>query len=228
MLTFALALAAASVLVVSPAQSADKLPQTLHFTTDAPTDAVVFNRYGAVVLADSSSGLPVTISADPNTPACVADSGPVFIYGNVTLLHGGPCTIYADQPGDDQYAPAERISMTFQVVREETGLTAAKASKGLLGLNPTTFRATLERNAWFGPGYGTQPFVGEPVTFSVGGKKMCTATTVAVADGTFFGSAVATCKKAIGVAAALKYKTYTASYAGSQDYKPVTATGVLK
>lgn len=206
----------------------EKQPQTLHFTTEPPTDAVVFYRYNAVVLAESSSGLPVTISADPNTPACFADSGPVFIYGNVVLLHGGTCTIFADQPGNDEFAPAERITMTFEIAREETELVAAKASKGLLGLSPTTFKANLSRNAWFGPGQGFQPFVDELVTFSVAGKKVCSAKTVHVDDGSFFGAAVATCKASIGLGAALSAKSYTASYAGNQDYKPASATGVLK
>jgi hypothetical protein len=51
---------------------------------------------------------------------------------------------------------------------------------------------------------------------------------VYVDTGTFPGSAVATCKATIGLSAALKYKSYTATYAGSQDYKPSTATGVLQ
>ncbi len=214
----------------APAAADDvvKQEQTLHFTTDVPTDAVVFHRYGAVVLAESSSGLPVTISADPNTPACLAGSGPVLIYGNVLLLHGGPCTIFADQAGNDEYAPAQRISMTFEIAREETYLTATKASKGVLGLSPTTFRASLMRDGWFGPSQGILPFVDAQVAFSVGGKQVCTAKTVYVDTGTFPGSAVATCKATIGLSAALKYKSYTATYAGSQDYKPSTATGVLQ
>lgn len=227
-LAFALGLSAFAVPGPAAADDGVKQPQTLHFTNEAPTDAVVFDRYGAVVLAESSSGLPVTISADPNTPACFADSGPVFIYGNVSLNHGGPCTIFADQPGDDTYAPAQRISMTFEIARADTYSAAAKASKGLAGLSPTTFRATLDRDGWFGPGQGIMPFVGAPITFSVGGKKMCTATTVQVDDGSFWGVALATCKATIGLPAALKYKSYTASFAGTQDYKPSTATAVLQ
>lgn len=218
-----------SALVPGPAAAeAVKQPQTLHFTTEPPTNAVVFDRYGAVVLAESSSGLPVTISADPNTPACWASSGPVIVYGNVTLNHGGPCTIFADQPGDETYAPAQRITMTFQIARAQTYATASKASKGLAGLSPTTFRATLSRDGWFGPGQAVMPFVGAPITFSVGGRTMCTATTVHVDDGSFWGVASATCKAAIGLPAALKYKSYTASYAGSQDFTPSAATGVLQ
>jgi hypothetical protein len=226
---------AAPVIALAVAAPADadgeKLPQTLHFTSDVPTGVTVVrdSRYYITVTAESSSGLPVEISIDPGTPACALTGiPPGFVYGNVAPAHAGTCTVFADQAGNDEYAPAERISMTFEIGAEPTYLTAAKASKGALGLTPTTFRASLETGGWFGPGWGLQPFEGEPVSFSVGGKKLCTATTVHVDDGSFFGAATATCKAVIGPAAALKYSTYTATYAGRQDYLPSTATGVLK
>jgi len=229
--TFALALtlAAAPVAVAAPAHAEEKLPQTLHFTSEAPTDAIVGYRYHYAVTAESSSGLPVELSADPNTPACEVSPFPPFIYGNVIALHGGTCTVFADQPGDDQFAPAERISMTFEIARELTTLDAAKATKGVLGLSGTTFSANLHRRGWFGPGYGAMfGYENQQVTFSVGGKKICTGTTKPVDDGTFFGGAVATCKAPIGVNAAFTKSTYTASFAGDEDYLPVTAVGQLR
>lgn len=212
------------------ADDVPKVPQTLQFTSDVPSGVSVVHdsRYFITVTAESTSGLPVEISTDPNTPACAGSGLGGFIYGNIIPVHAGTCTVFADQAGDDQYAPAERISMTFEIAPEPTYLTAAKASKGALGLTPTTFRASLETGGWFGPSWGLHPFLGQQVSFSVGGKKMCTATTVHVDDGTFFGAATATCKATIGLTAALKYSSYTATFAGTQDYLPSTASGVLK
>ncbi|RNL80040.1 hypothetical protein EFL95_14070 [Nocardioides marmorisolisilvae] len=207
-----------------------KAPQTLHFTTPAPADAIVGFRYDYEVDAASSSGLPVTITADPTTPACQINpfgGGP--IYGNVTAVHAGTCRIFADQAGDDQYEAAPRITMTFQIARELTTLDAAKASKGVLGISGTTFSADLHRRGWFGPGYGAMfAFPGQTVRFYVGGKLICSAVTVQKDDGTFFGGGIATCKAPIGVQAALKYNSYTAVYGGSQDYLPSTAVGKLQ
>jgi len=226
----ALTLTLAQVAVAVPAHAeTEKLPQTLHFTAEPPTDAIVGYRYNYVMTAESSSGLPVVLTADPSTPACAVSPEPPFIYGNVVPVHGGTCTVFADQPGDDQYAPAERISVSFEIARELTTLEAATATKGLLGLAGTTFSANLHRRGWFGPGYGAMfPYAGQEVVFSVAGRKVCTGTTKVVDDGTFFGGAVATCKASIGVYAALTQHSYTARFAGDQDFLPVAAVGQLK
>lgn len=212
---------------LASASATGQTPQTLQFTSSPPTDAVVGFRYGYGVTATSSSGLPVVLTADPATPACSAGSETPMIYGNVSAIHAGTCTIFADQPGDATYAAAPRISMTFQIAQETTVVATKSASKGILGLTPTTFKATLTAGGWFGPAHGQLPFGGEPITFRVGGKVMCTGTTVYVNDGTLFGSAVATCKATLGPQAAWKNNTYTATYAGSQDYSGSSATGKL-
>jgi len=207
----------------------DKKAQTLHFTSAPITDAIVGYRYNYTVTAESDSGLEVELSTDPNTPACAMSGFPPFIYGNVVPLHAGTCTVFADQPGNDQYAPAERITMTFQIGRELTTLEAFKASKGILGISGTTFKANLHYRGWFGPSYGAAfPYPGQEVKFYVGGKLICSAVTVQQDDGSFFGGAIATCKAPIGVQAALKYNSYTAVYASSQDYLPSTAIGKLQ
>jgi len=218
------------ILSSTPAVGDDsgRLPQTLHFTSEPP-DAVVYWRYGYTVTAESTSGLPVVLTADPSTPSCnVSTASLPPGYGNVFVGSAGPCTLFADQPGNDQYAPAERISMTFQVAREPSILLAKKASKGLLGLTPTTFSANLVILSWWGFDQAYVPYPKQLVTFSVGGKKVCSATTVEVDDGSFFGSAVASCKATIGLLAARKYSSYTADYAGDVDFLPSTATGVLQ
>lgn len=229
-LTLALMLAVAPTSVAAVAHAdPGQQPQTLNFTSEPPSDAVVGYRYGYGVTAESSSGLPVELTGDPDTPACNVSPLPPFIYGNVSAVHAGTCTVFADQPGNDEYAPAERISMTFEIARELTVLEAKKASKGLLGLSGTTFSADLHYQGWFGPGYGAMfPYVGQEVIFFVGGKKICTGTTKAVDDGSFFGAAIATCKAPIGVYSALTKSTYTARFVGAADYLPSTAVGQLK
>ncbi len=229
--TLALLATLALTFAVLPSAHADpeKRPQTLHFTSEPPTDAIVGYRYGYAVTAESSSGLPVQLTGDQDTPACVVSPFPPFIYGNVSARHAGTCTVFADQPGDDEYASAERISMTFAIARELTTLVAKKATKGALGLSGTTFSADLRYRGWFGPGYGAMfGYVGQVVTFSVGGKKICSATTKAVDDGSMFGAAIATCKAPIGVNSALTRSTYTAAFAGAADYLPSTAVGQLR
>lgn len=206
-----------------------KKPQTLHFTLPPISDAIVGYRYGYAVTAESSSGLPVTLTGDPGAPVCSVGSEPPFIYGNVSALHAGTCNVYANQPGNDEFLPAQQIVYSFQIGRESTDLVAYKASKGVLGISGTTFKADLHYTGWFGPGYGAQfAYPGQTVKFYVGGKLICSAVTVQMDDGTFFGGGIATCKAPIGVQAALKYNTYTAVYGGSQDYLPATAIGKLQ
>ncbi|MFL6155610.1 MAG: hypothetical protein ACJ72D_05960 [Marmoricola sp.] len=226
-------LLAAAVLVLAPlavlspagADVTGTTPQTLHFTSDPPTDAIVGYRFLYAVTAESSSGLPVVYSGDPSSDVCQVVNEEPFIYGNVSPDHAGLCTVYVDQPGNDVYAPAPRITMHFQIGRELTTLDAAKASKGVLGLSFTTFSADLHYRGWFGPGYGALfAYPDQLIVFRVGGKVMCTATTVQKDDGTFFGGGVATCKAKIGPNLALKYNSYTATYGGSRDYLPSTAT----
>jgi hypothetical protein len=226
-------LLAAAVLVLAPlavlspagADVTGTTPQTVHFTSDPPTDAIVGYRYLYGVTAESSSGLPVVYSGDPSSDVCQVVNEEPFIYGNVYPDHAGLCIVYVDQPGNDVYAAAPRITMHFQIGRELTTLDAAMASKGLLGTSYTTFKANLRYRGWFGPGYGALfAYTDQTVVFRVGGKVMCTGTTVYVDDGNLFGAAIATCKAKIGLNLALKYNSYTATYGGSRDYLPSTAT----
>lgn len=207
-----------------------KKAQTLRFTVLPPDDAVVYARYNYEIEAVSTSGLPVTLTSDPATPAChISPFGGGPIYGNLSTDQAGTCRIFADQPGNEEYLPAEQISYTFQVGRELTTLVASPASKGLLGLSGTTFKADLHYRGWFGPSYGAGfPYVDQKISFYVGGKLMCSATTVLGKDDYLFGGGIATCKVPIGVQAALKYHSYTAVYEGSRDYLPSTAIGKLQ
>jgi hypothetical protein len=220
-----LVLAPLAVLSPAGAEVTGTTPQTIHFTSDPPTDAIVGYRYLYGVTAESSSGLPVVYSGDPSSDVCSVYDEEPFIYGNVSPDHAGTCTVHVDQPGNGVYAPAPRITMTFQIGREATFLYPAKASKGVLGTSYTTFKANLTQRGWYGPGYGAEfAYTDQLVVFRVGGKVMCTGTTVFVDDGSIFGAATATCRAKIGLNLALKYNSYTATYGGSRDYLPSTAT----
>jgi hypothetical protein len=126
----------------------------------------------------------------------------------------GTCTIRARQDSNVFYQPAE-ATVSFAIGRAKPAVSPWNTRKGLLGLAPTTFSASVYRTE---RPYGVPGQVaGGTVTFSVAGKPMCSATTD--------GSGVATCKASIGLANWLNEKSFTASFAGSTYYEPATATG---
>ncbi|MFL6061787.1 MAG: hypothetical protein ACJ72E_11180 [Marmoricola sp.] len=167
------------------------------------------------VSAKSTSGLPVKVTVDPS-------SGDTCDYAPTTqdptwvgAEHAGTCVVDFDQAGDDTYAPAPRVTRTIVIDRDHAVLVADPAQKGILGLTPTKFASKLIYPRGFGV-----PLVGEKVSFSVAGKTLCT--------GVVGNDGYARCSAPVGVAAAFSQKTYTATYAGSRDYYPVTSTGQLR
>ena len=208
-----------------------KSPQTLSFTSTPPSGADWFfgdfhGSVGYVAQAVSTSGLPVAYSVDPSSAeicriAGVFQENPIHGSGAAILFDAaGTCTINADQAGDDAYLPAERSSQSFVIERVPTWLSAARVSKGVLGLTPSTFTATLSvPYEAGGPGWGLEGLPGQPIDFSVAGKRVCTATTDA--DG------AATCTATVGIVNALLQSSYTATYGGSADYLGAAAQGKL-
>jgi hypothetical protein len=90
--------------------SLGKGPQTIIFTSTAPTNAVVGGpTYTPTAIA--SSGLPVTLTIDSTTSAnCSIDSS-----GVVTFTAAGSCTIDANQAGNSSYNSAPQAQQTFAV-----------------------------------------------------------------------------------------------------------------
>ncbi|MDR2335991.1 MAG: IPTL-CTERM sorting domain-containing protein [Burkholderiaceae bacterium] len=83
------------------------LPQTISFTSQAPTAAAVGGAaYQAGANADS--GLPVTLTS--TTPQVCTVQG-----GVVTFVGTGTCVLAADQPGDSTYLAAEQVTQSFAV-----------------------------------------------------------------------------------------------------------------
>lgn len=131
----------------------------------------------------------------------------------------GICSVVATQPGNTEWALAPGIVQNFLVSKETSALSAARVSKGLLGLTPSTFKATLTRPTRFGPGWVDGPYAGQTVTFAVAGRTMCSAVTNS--------KGVATCKATIGGSAASTAHSYVATYAGDSLTAGTSATGVL-
>jgi hypothetical protein len=224
--------AAVAALAATPgaASAAGSTPQTLAFTTTPPTGSDWFfgdfhGAPGYVAHAAATSGLPVTYSVDAaSAGTCritgVLEDNPIYGPGaEIEFLDAGVCTIHADQAGDEEFAPAAQASQSFVIEKVQTWITASHATKGVLGLTPSTFSATLQVPQQMGPGWLTVGYPGQLVTFTVGGRRACSAYTGT--DG------VATCKAPIGLAAAVRESTYTAAYAGNASYRPSNAVGKL-
>jgi hypothetical protein len=203
---------AASAGSASPVSQVDRHPQTVSFGT-LPPDAAIYGEGVYSVVARATSGLPVTLSIAPDAAGVCALSD-----STVMFTGAGTCTVLADQAGDDYWLPAEQVSQSFVIGKATPTLGAYSASKGVVGLTPTTFSADLRRRLVIGSPSG--PIAGEVVTFTVAGRAMCSATTNS--DG------VATCDATIGLRNALNESSYGAVYDGSTNYWGVTATGSLR
>jgi hypothetical protein len=86
------------------------LPQTITFTSTAPTDAKVGGP-SYEVSATATSGLGVTLTS--GSSACTV-SGPQGT-STVSFVNVGTCTINADQDGDATWSPAPRVTQSFAV-----------------------------------------------------------------------------------------------------------------
>lgn len=108
------------------------LPQTISFTSTAPTAAQVGGFYTAQ--ANASSGLAVSLSIHPDSSGICSLTAP-----DVIFAAAGTCTILANQAGDDEYLPAEQVQQSFLIAQSTTPPSTATpvpvlGSLGLLGL----------------------------------------------------------------------------------------------
>jgi sugar lactone lactonase YvrE len=88
------------------------LPQTISFSSDAPTGALPGDDY--TVSADGGdSGNPVTFSTQSDGVCSVSDNGDGTAY--VSLDHAGDCVLDADQAGNGDYADATTAHQTVTV-----------------------------------------------------------------------------------------------------------------
>jgi hypothetical protein len=82
--------------------------QTISFTSTPPN--ADRNDPPYTVTATTTSGLPVTFSADPSSNGVCSVSG-----STVSFEGRGTCIIYANQPGDANWLPAPQVQQVFKV-----------------------------------------------------------------------------------------------------------------
>lgn len=108
-----------------------KLEQSILFD---PLPDRTFGEAPFVITATASSGLPVSF---------VAFSGTCRVDGNgVTLLSAGPCTIEAQQPGNDDYFPATAVAQEFEIHPATQAITFAPLPDQFFGAEPFVISAT--------------------------------------------------------------------------------------
>ena len=90
-----------------------KADQTITF--DAPS-GVRFGDPDSDLGATASSGLPVTYTSQ--TPSVCT-----IVSGQLHVVAPGPCTVDADQAGDDNYNPAPQVSHTFTIGKADQTIT---------------------------------------------------------------------------------------------------------
>lgn len=211
-----------------PARAAQA--QTVAFTTTPPTgrdwltgDIGGLIDVGYVADASATSGLPVTYSIAPESArvcriAAVFDDDFMFGTGaGIEYTGAGTCTIRADQPGDAAFLPAAQVSQSFVVEKVDTILRRLTARKGVPGAPATTFVAKLERlyrvdHFWI----GVEPFAEKRVTFTLGGKRVCSGITNA--------NGIASCKTMVPAGQWQPGLRYAARFPGDIDYKASSAT----
>jgi hypothetical protein len=92
-------------------KSATLLPQSITFPT--PTDGYVGNS--VTLMATASSGLSVTYASNTLDICTVTDD-------RAALIAVGACTLVASQAGDETYAAADDVAVTFAAIEPMTQL----------------------------------------------------------------------------------------------------------
>jgi hypothetical protein len=89
-------------------------PQTVSFTSTAPSGPLVGETYSAS--ASATSGLPVVLTIDAgSTPGACSISG-----ATVSFTGSGSCLVDANQAGNETYAPAAQVQQSIVVKRPQT------------------------------------------------------------------------------------------------------------
>jgi hypothetical protein len=101
-------------------------PQTITFTTNAPSSAAYNTNF--TVAASASSGLPVTYS---NAGACTG--GPTYLMTNST----GTCSVIASQGGNTNYSPATPVTQYVTATGPLVTMTPTSTNFGTVYLDIT-------------------------------------------------------------------------------------------
>ena len=127
-----------------------KVAQTITFP---PLPNATFGANTSPFVATASSGLPVTVSANPDTVCTLT--------GNVVTPRGtGNCSLTASQAGDSDYTAAAPVTVTFAILPATQTITFGAVSNQPYGIAP--FPITTSASS------------GLPVTLSAGPATVCT------------------------------------------------------
>ena len=137
--------------------------QTITFTSEAPSDAVVGGPTYTPTASGGASGNPVTFTIDSTSSSVCSISA-----GVVSFIGVGTCTIDANQAGNDTYNAAPQVTQGVKVNKVPTTLTYAGPTAATTGTS-ITLSATLKTSA--GAAIG-----GKPISFIFNGATL-TATT---------------------------------------------------
>src|SRR5207302_1908811 len=85
-------------------------PQTIMFTSTAPSNATVNAPTYAVTAIGGGSGNPIVCAIDSASRSVCTISG-----STVSFTGAGTCTIDANQAGSAEYAPAAQVQQSFAV-----------------------------------------------------------------------------------------------------------------
>ncbi|HEX4191387.1 MAG TPA: Ig-like domain-containing protein [Marmoricola sp.] len=193
-----------TALVATP--SAVNFGQTVSLTASVtPGSTGLGAPTGTVTFTDGSTtlGTAVVGASGTNGTASIA----------VSTLGGGSHTIKATYSGSASFAGSASANSTVTVARLATTITAQPA---LIKLIPPLALPLGQLKINLNSANG--PVAGVPVTFTVGNATVCTTTTDA------YG--VANCN-ALPQLVTLTLLGYKANFAGTGDYLPSSATGVI-
>jgi len=175
---------------VTESVKAEKLPQTIDFTSTAPAAALYGDTY-----------TPTATGGDSPNPIVFAATGQCSLAGGtVTMTSAGSCTVTADQAGDDDYSAATEQSQVF-------GVAARPATLGFTGntfwstgsASATTANVTLSGTVTPQPG-GTVDLTNAAVSFLLYKSTNLTMSAPdATCPATVSALGVATCTAALGL-----------------------------
>ena len=200
-------LAAAMAMSASPSSPVYGQPVTLvsTFPTSPGTNPV---PTGTVEFYDGTTpiGAATLENMDPN-----GDQARMTI----STLSGGTHELSAVYGGDQTFSGSSTLPILVTVSPAPTQMMATPAVAQLGGADIYGFSlsATLTRKDT------GAPVAGQQINFSAGSTPVCTATTDA--------HGLATCNGMAGALAILSSQGYTASFAGTPDYKPSSANAAL-
>jgi hypothetical protein len=152
--------------------------------------------------ASASSGLAVSYGV-VSGPCTVPSAQP---NSTLTITGAGSCVVEASQAGNDDYLAATAVSHTITINKAATTLSAAPQ---LVVFPPPPGAGLFQAGATLTS--GGQPVAGETVVFSVGGTRLCSATTGA--------NGKASCGVGLlGELGVILAGGYTARFAGDGNY----------